>query len=121
MISLHPPDEEDDDDDQFSDDCGVNKMESKEELKGMVVWLHALRLCIGLCLPCSVGFSPSHILDFAVPGWSLVLHSAWNLYVFIRASKDVWLELDSEMYFSTPILKSLQTWLFSIFLRVRAS
>lgn len=120
MISLHPPDEDEDDDDQFSDDSGMNKMESKEKLKGMVVWLHALRLCIGLCLPCPVGFTPSSLLDFAVPGWSLVLHSDWNLCVFIRASKSVWLELDSEVYFSTPVLKSLQTQLFSIFLRVGA-
>lgn len=34
VISLHPPDEEEEDDDQFSDDSGVNKMESKVKLKG---------------------------------------------------------------------------------------
>uniref|UniRef100_A0A8C4P351 Translation initiation factor eIF2B subunit epsilon n=1 Tax=Dromaius novaehollandiae TaxID=8790 RepID=A0A8C4P351_DRONO len=37
VISLHPPDEEEEDEDQFSDDSGVNKMESKVKLKGPVL------------------------------------------------------------------------------------
>lgn len=64
--------------------------------------------------------SPLCVLDSAVPGWSLVLHSALTMCVFSRASKGIRLKLDSEMYLSTPLLKSLETQLFSIFPRVGA-
>lgn len=40
--------------------------------------------------------------------------------VFSRASKDIQLQFDSEIYLSTPVLKSLETQVFSIFLRVGA-
>lgn len=49
-----------------------------------------------------------------------MLHSAWNMCVFSRASKDIQLQFDSEIYLSTPVLKSLETQVFSIFLSVGA-
>lgn len=103
VISLHPPDEEEEDDDQFSDDSGVNKEESKVKLKGtrVSVSMHS-GYAGGFVFRDLLGSFPSPILDSAVPGWSLVLHSAWNICVFSRASKHIWLKLDSEMHLQCP-------------------
>lgn len=80
VISLHPPDEEEEDDDQFSDDSGVNKEENKVKLKGTGVSGSTRSGCaedFALRFLCFFFFFNFLTLDSAVPGWSLVLHSAW--------------------------------------------